>query len=184
MLFSVPLALMAAIYTSEFLSPALRSRIKPVIELMASLPSVILGFIAALVLAPLLQQNLCAVLLALFVVPTTFVYAAHLWNLLPLEFLVRGQMWRLWLLVLCLPIGLTVSYLAAPFIEQSLFAGDIVQWMSGSIGSPVGGWLLLLVPIVAACAVYLMLGPMAERNRQTAVSQTPEPLRCAALCNC
>lgn len=173
MIFSVPLALMSAIYTSEFLSPTLRSRIKPVIELMASLPSVILGFIAALVLAPLLQENLCAVLLALFIVPTTFIYAAHLWNLLPLEFLVRGQTWRLWLLVLCLPIGLYLSQLTAPFIEQWLFAGDIVQWMSGSIGSPVGGWMLLLVPIVAALAVYLMLGPMAERNRKTAISKTP-----------
>ena len=173
MIFSVPLALMSAIYTSEFLTPQLRSRIKPVIELMASLPSVILGFIAALVLAPLLQQNLCAVLLALFIVPTTFIYAAHLWNLLPLEFLVRGQTWRLWLLILCLPVGLYVSFLLAPLIEKWLFADDIVQWMSGSIGSPVGGWMLLSVPVVAALAVYLMLGPLAERNRQTAIAKTP-----------
>lgn len=173
MIFSVPLALMSAIYTSEFLSPQLRSRIKPVIELMASLPSVILGFIAALVLAPLLQQNLCAVLLALFIVPTTFIYAAHLWNLLPLEFLVRGQTWRLWLLILCLPISLYLSWVLAPLIEKWLFAGDIVQWMSGSIGSPVGGWMLLSVPVVATLAVYLMLGPLADRNRQTAISKTP-----------
>ncbi len=173
MIFSVPLALMSAVYTSEFLTPALRSRIKPVIELMASLPSVILGFIAALVLAPLLQANLCAILLAIFIVPTTFIYAAHLWNLLPLEFLVRGQIWRLWLLVLCLPIGLYVSFLLAPLVEQWLFAGNIVQWMSGSIGSAVGGWMLLLVPVVAALAVYLMLGPLAERNRRTAISKTP-----------
>ena len=173
MIFSVPLALMSAIYTSEFLTPALRSRIKPVIELMASLPSVILGFIAALVLAPLLQQNLCAVLLALFIVPTTFIYAAHFWNLLPLEFLVRGQIWRLWLLIICLPIGLFLSMQLAPWIERWLFAGDIVQWMSGSIGSPVGGWMLLMIPVVAAIAVYVMLGPMAERNRRTAISKTP-----------
>lgn len=173
MIFSIPLALMSAIYTSEFLTPSLRARIKPVIELMASLPSVILGFIAALVLAPLLQQNLCAVLLALFVVPTTFIYAAHFWNLLPLQFLIRGQTWRLWLLCLCLPVGLFLSYVLAPLVERWLFAGDIVQWMSGSIGSPIGGWMLLMVPLVAALAVYLMLGPLAERNRQTAISKTP-----------
>ncbi|MGN6545429.1 MAG: hypothetical protein ACTHK7_10310, partial [Aureliella sp.] len=57
MIFSVPLALLAAVYTSEFLSPRMRSRVKPLIELMASLPSVILGFVAALVLAPLLQEH-------------------------------------------------------------------------------------------------------------------------------
>ncbi len=173
MIFSVPLALMSAIYTSEFLAPSMRSRIKPVIELMASLPSVILGFIAALVLAPLLQQNLCAVLLALFVIPTTFIIAAHVWNLLPLEFLVRGQTWRLWLLIVCLPIGLGISYAAAPAIESWLFAGDIVRWMSGSIGTPVGGWMLLSVPLVAVVASYLMLGPLAHFNRRTAISMAP-----------
>src|SRR5690606_9161094 len=41
MLIGAPLALLAAIYTSEFLTPSLRVRIKPTIELMASLPSVV-----------------------------------------------------------------------------------------------------------------------------------------------
>lgn len=137
MIFSVPLALMSAIYTSEFLSPALRSRIKPVIELMASLPSVILGFIAALVLAPLLQQNLCAVLLALFIVPTTFIYAAFM------EFVtfgIPGTRTNLAVVVssyVC-RLDCTCRTCFAPFVEQWLFAGDVVQWMSGSIGSPVG----------------------------------------------
>ncbi len=51
MLFGAPLAILAAIYTSEFLSKSNRARIKPTIELMAGLPSVVLGFIAAMVLA-------------------------------------------------------------------------------------------------------------------------------------
>ena len=52
MLFGAPLALLAAVYTSEFLSKRTRSRIKPAVEMMASLPSVVLGFLAALVFAP------------------------------------------------------------------------------------------------------------------------------------
>ena len=45
MLFGVPIALLAAIYTSEFLKPSYRNRVKSLIETMASLPSVVLGFL-------------------------------------------------------------------------------------------------------------------------------------------
>lgn len=173
MIVSIPLAIMAAIYTSEFLSPRARGRVKPVIELMASLPSVILGFIAAMVLAPLLQENLTAVLLSLFIVPTTFVYAAHLWNVLPLEFLVRFQAWRLPCLALCIPIALGISYALAPIVESWLFAGDVVRWMSGTLGNAIGGWMLLLVPAVVVIAVFIMLGPLAERNRRLAIISSP-----------
>jgi ABC-type amino acid transport system permease subunit len=55
MLFALPIALMAAIYTSEFVHRGVRSTVKPVIEMMESLPTVVLGFIAALVLAPLVN---------------------------------------------------------------------------------------------------------------------------------
>ena len=49
------IALLAAIFSSEFLAPALRTRVKTLIEFMASLPSVVLGFLAALVFAPFVQ---------------------------------------------------------------------------------------------------------------------------------
>ncbi|MGE3316412.1 MAG: hypothetical protein AB7O26_14950, partial [Planctomycetaceae bacterium] len=52
MLFGVPIAMFAAVYTSEFLHKRARAKIKPTIEIMASLPSVVLGFLAALVFAP------------------------------------------------------------------------------------------------------------------------------------
>ena len=54
MLFAVPIAILAAIYSSQFMRPEWRARVKPTIEMMASLPSVVLGFIAGLVFAPLL----------------------------------------------------------------------------------------------------------------------------------
>jgi phosphate transport system permease protein len=52
MLFAVPIALGAAIYTSEFVDRRVRATVKPMMEMMESLPTVVLGFIAALVLAP------------------------------------------------------------------------------------------------------------------------------------
>lgn len=55
MLLATPLALGAALYTAEFAPPKLRGWIKPAIELLAGIPSVVLGFFALIVLASWLQ---------------------------------------------------------------------------------------------------------------------------------
>ncbi len=52
----VPLALAAALYVSQFARPRWREWIKPAIELLASLPSVVVGFLALAILATLLEQ--------------------------------------------------------------------------------------------------------------------------------
>lgn len=56
MLFSVPLALAAAVFTAEFASRWTREIIKPIIELLAGFPSVVLGFFALIVLASWMQD--------------------------------------------------------------------------------------------------------------------------------
>ena len=55
-LFAAPIAILAAIYTSMFARPGLRETIKPIIELLAGFPSVVIGFFALMVLATLLQE--------------------------------------------------------------------------------------------------------------------------------
>jgi phosphate transport system permease protein len=57
MLFAVPLGVGAAVYSSEFAPKRLREIVKPVIELLASIPSVVLGFFALIVLASWLQHT-------------------------------------------------------------------------------------------------------------------------------
>ena len=57
MLFGTPLALAAALYTSEFAPARLREWIKPSIELLAGIPSVVMGFFALIVLASWLQAQ-------------------------------------------------------------------------------------------------------------------------------
>lgn len=56
MLFAVPLGVGAAIYSAEFASKRMREMIKPVIELLAGIPSVVLGFFALIVMATFLQN--------------------------------------------------------------------------------------------------------------------------------
>lgn len=55
LLFSVPLGVAAAIYVSQLASPKVREVIKPAIELLAGIPSVVLGFFGLMVLATVLQ---------------------------------------------------------------------------------------------------------------------------------
>jgi phosphate transport system permease protein len=56
LLFSVPLALAAAIYVSQLARPRLREIIKPTIEMLSGIPSVVLGFFALIVMASVLQS--------------------------------------------------------------------------------------------------------------------------------
>jgi len=56
LLFSVPLSLMAALYVSQLVSPRWKEWLKPGIELLAGIPSVVLGFFALMVMATVLQK--------------------------------------------------------------------------------------------------------------------------------
>lgn len=181
MLISIPLAILAAIYTSEFLSPSARTKIKPIVELMASLPSVVLGYVAALVVAPHLEAHLMAVLVCLMLVPMTFVLAGHLWNLLPVDRLVRYQGYRLPLMFVCLPLGFALSFAIASVAERVWFYGSIVEWLSGQGKSPVGGWILLLIPGLSLAAILLLSGPLSPWVRSFATRSSPRTYALVSL---
>jgi phosphate transport system permease protein len=85
MLFATPIALLAALYTSQFLHPNLRTIIKPTLEIMASLPSVILGFLAALWLAPLLETRIPSFLLIVLLVPLAALGFGAFWSSLSID---------------------------------------------------------------------------------------------------
>ena len=122
MLFAVPIALLAAIYTSQFLHPDLRAWVKPIIEIMASLPSVILGFLAALWLAPLLETRVPSFLLMLIFVPIAALLFGHFWAGLPLRH--RNRIKPGYEFVAFIPVFLLVTYAAwqlGPWLERVLF---------------------------------------------------------------
>jgi len=56
LLFAAPLAILAAIYTNTFASRRMKEYIKPIIELLAGFPSVVIGFFALIVLATVFQD--------------------------------------------------------------------------------------------------------------------------------
>ena len=61
MLFAVPVGLMAAVYMGEYASPRLRSTVKPLLELLAGIPTIVYGIFAVVTLGPFLR-DLSAVL--------------------------------------------------------------------------------------------------------------------------
>lgn len=154
MLFAVPLALPAAVYSSEFVHPIWRSRVKSTIELMAGLPSVVLGFIAALVLAPWVEMRLSFVLAALFCVPFMTLLGGHLWVFLNFKWVARLERFRLAFVTLLALLGVGLAYRIGPIVEDLLFDGSFRHWLDGGKGSGAAGWIIVLLPASAIIVAW------------------------------
>ena len=156
LIFAVPLAWLAAIYTSEFMTPRAKRVVKPTIEMMASLPSVVLGFLAALVFAPWVETFLPALLAAGFCVPFCLLLGAHLWQLLPAPLAVRLEGWRIWCIPPMILAGLWAAGGLGPQVERQLFAGNWKAWLDGQVGTGLGGWYVASFPLVVLLEVWLL----------------------------
>lgn len=155
MIFAVPMALLGAIYTSQFLDKRLRQPLKSAIETMASLPSVVLGFIAALVLAPIVENWVVAVLTAFCLIPLCVVLCGYLWQMMPQYMIIRlaglpqyGAM--MVVVLLALAAG---RYLGGP-VEDFLFVGDFKGWLDGRVGTATPGFAILLWPLALLFVWY------------------------------
>ncbi len=135
LLLAIPLAVCGAMYASQFMHPRLLRYIKPTVEIMAALPSVVLGFLAGLWLAPRLESHFPALVLAAVLLPALVLAAGLGWQLLPRR--VRGRFWSgsevlLFMLVLALGLGLCVA-LSTP-LEEALFGGSFQRWLLQTVG--------------------------------------------------
>ncbi len=169
LLFGVPIALLAAIYTSEYLTNKWKARIKTLVELMASLPSVVLGFIGALVLAPVVQNSLATFLSLVITVPVAFALGGYAWQLMPERIGLRLEPMRLVFMMIAFPIGIAIAFIVGPILESLLFAGDSVLWLDGQIGSAFGGWLVLMLPISGLIVGLFYSRVIGPRFRQKAL---------------
>src|SRR5262245_22133593 len=152
LLIAVPLALMAAIYTSEFLEPKAKAIVKPTIEMMASLPSVVLGFLAALVFAPFVSRHLPSVMSAFLTIPAAMLLGAYVWQFIPEKPALRLARHRFMFLGIATLLGLAAAAVVGPVLENLLFAGDLKGWLAGQHGSARSGWFVILFPVGAISA--------------------------------
>ncbi|MEE4659148.1 MAG: phosphate ABC transporter permease, partial [Halieaceae bacterium] len=135
MLFATPLAICAAIYTAFFMAPVLRRRVKPLVELMEALPTVILGFLAGLWLAPMVEDHLAELLSLILVIPGGVLLFSMLWALLPSGW--RSVMPDGWHAIVLLPVILGLVMLALALgdpLQVLLFNGDARRWFSEELG--------------------------------------------------
>ncbi|MGQ0595214.1 MAG: phosphate ABC transporter permease [Gammaproteobacteria bacterium] len=163
MLFAVPMAIMGAVYTGYFMSAGMRQIVKPSIEVMGALPTVILGFLAGLWLAPFVEANLAGVFALPIVVPAAVLIAAYLWSLLP-EALCRrvpeGSEAALLLPVVAAAIFTALA--AGEWLEATLFAGDMPAWLTRELGIPFDQRNSLVVGIAMGFAVIPPIFTISE----------------------
>lgn len=135
MVFAMPLAILGAVYTAYFMTPKMRAIVKPSIEVMAALPTVILGFLAGLWLAPLIERYLPGVFIATITVPLSFIAASAVFHLLPEKIKYRiPDGWEAAMLIPLVCFGVWFSFLISPGIETAFFGGNMPNWISENLG--------------------------------------------------
>ncbi|MFM5068932.1 ABC transporter permease subunit [Aeromonas veronii] len=163
MVFAVPLGVAGAIYTAYFMSAGLRKYVKPTVEIMAALPTVILGFLAGLWLAPIIEGALPGVILLLILLPMGMLLTALLWNYLP----ERGKscLPEGWHAILLIPVLLLIGWGAfalSPLIENAFMHGDSRIWLTHEMGIKFDQRNSLVVGIAMGFAVIPTIFSIAE----------------------
>lgn len=131
MLVAVPLALMGAIYTAYFMAPKMRRLVKPSIEIMEALPTVILGFLAGLWLAPFVEEHLTGIFVVLMLMPLGVLIFAYSWQSLPEK--IRHKVPEGWDAAILIPVIVLTAWLAFALsepIEVWFFDGSLRNWFS------------------------------------------------------
>ena len=160
---AIPLALAGALYTAQFMHPSLKAVVKPVVEVMAALPSVVLGFIAGLWLAPKVERVVPGLLLMPVVVPLLAVLGAVVWGHLPAR--LRGKLPAGWEVVLLVPIVVGGGALAIALggeVERLLPGADFRQVLLTAFGLTYDQRNSLVVGIAMGFAVIPIIFTVAE----------------------
>lgn len=178
MLFAVPIALLSALYASQFMHPAVKGVVKPVVEIMAALPSVVLGFIAGLWLAPIVEKYAPGIMLMPMIIPALILCVLLLWRMLPTQS-------RIWLkpgaeVFFLVPVALLGGWLAISLgglFESVVFDGDYRSWLLRVLGLTYDQRNSLVVGFAMGFAVIPIIFTIAEDS----LSNVPQHLRAGSL---
>lgn len=178
MLVAVPLALMGAIYSAYFMTPIMRQYVKPTVELMGALPTVILGFLAGLWLAPTLEEHLSGFFLLFTLLPIGVLLFAYIWHNLPksvLENIPEG-----WEAAILIPVILLIGWFAFAIsvpLETALFHGTLRDWFKNEWGIGYDQRNSLVVGMAMGFAVIPTIFSIAE----DAIFSVPKHLTVGSL---
>jgi phosphate transport system permease protein len=178
LLLAIPLGVFGAMYTSQFMHPTYKRYLKPIVEIMASLPSVVLGFLAGLWLAPRIERAFSALLLMAVLLPALVLATGFLWSRLPRAVRNRvpvGSEAILFVFVLAFGLWLSVA-LARPF-EMAFFGGHFQTWLLELTGLQYDQRNAVVVGLAMGFAVIPIIFAIAE----DAFSNVPQNLVAGSL---
>lgn len=162
MLFAVPLAIFGAIFTAYFMAPRMRSMVKPIVEIMEALPTVILGFLAGLWLAPMIEESLPGIILIIILLPILVVLFGLAWNRAPDS--IKHKIPDGWQAALLLPViilGTLFAFWLGEPVEAWLFDADMPAWLN-SVGVTYDQRNSLVVGIAMGFAVIPTIFSITE----------------------
>ncbi|MGA2061782.1 MAG: ABC transporter permease subunit [Thermoguttaceae bacterium] len=179
MCFAVPLALFAAVYVSHFTTPGFKRNIKPIVEIMAAAPSVVIGFLILLWLAPLMGKWLVAAFAGMATLPITFVLFMILWQQIrKFDWAKRLEHgYEFLILMPVIMIGTVSAVWIAHPLEVWLFHGDFKQWLFNVTEKPYDPLNSLVVAFGLGFAIIPIIFSLAE----DALSSIPHDLTAASL---
>ena len=178
LLLAIPLAVLGALYASHFMHPSLKHYVKPTVEIMAALPSVVLGFLAGLWLAPRVERILPALVVMTILLPLVVVATGYLWRSLPRSWRGRlpvGAEFLLYMVVLLLAMGFCFKLNHG--LEAVFFGGDFQAWLLETSGLRYDQRNAIVVGLAMGFAVIPIIFSIAE----DAFSNVPQSLVSGSL---
>ncbi|MEN8257126.1 MAG: ABC transporter permease subunit [Thermodesulfobacteriota bacterium] len=179
MIFALPLATFGAVYVSQFAPPHLQRLIKPLVEVMASVPSVVIGFLIALVLAPFIEAQIVPLLLSFLFLPAGFLIFILCWQYGQRYTAVR-ELRHGYEFILILPVLLVsayLSYLLGPVIENLLFDGNFSHFLFQNTGSRYDQRNCIIIAFGLGFTVIPIIFSIAEDS----LSNIPPSLTAASM---
>lgn len=163
LLFAIPVALLGALYASQFMHPTLKRVVKPVVEIMAALPSVVLGFLAGLWLAPMIEKVVPGLILMPIVTTLLILMTVYCWRFVPIGIRRRIRAGtEIFLLIPVVILGGWLSFQLGGIFERLLLSGDYRGWLLHVLGLTYDQRNSLVVGIAMGFAVIPIIFTIAE----------------------
>ncbi|MBT6227795.1 MAG: ABC transporter permease subunit [Candidatus Scalindua sp.] len=178
LIIAIPIGILSALYTSQFLHRSLKKIIKPSIEFMAALPSVILGFLAGLWLAPLMEKIFPAIIIMPIFLLIFITGAFCIWKCLPGY--IKGKYSQGTEALFLIPffiVAILLSIYLGGLFESSLLNGDYRQWFLDVMGLQYDQRNAVVVGFAMGFAILPIIFTISE----DAMSNVPKHLTSASL---
>ncbi|MBI1849832.1 MAG: ABC transporter permease subunit [Planctomycetes bacterium] len=178
LILAIPFGVLGAMYTSQFMHARLKRLVKPTVEIMAALPSVVLGLLAGLWLSPRIEKAFPSLFLMAIVLPLMVMAAGVSWERLPRGFRGRfpiGSDAIFFILVLAAGAALCVAL--SPPTERLLFGGSFPAWVRATMGLTYDQKNAVVVGIAMGFAVIPIIFTISE----DAFSNVPRSLASGSL---